>query len=402
MANGRAGVREMAELGMPIFLDLKFHDIPNTVAKAIMALRPLEPAILTVHAAGGRAMLEDAKAAAPTGTKVVAVTTLTSLDGTDLASISCPDNPHDQVLRLTDLAMRAGVDGVVCSGDEVAAALKYVPKLGFEKIMAHFKTAGSNDNGWLFTTKAGLYGTDYLERAFITAIGLGANRPKDAVYPTSEADANGKRRLDDARDTVRKEVATALANGMRVFPVLVGGAKMPAEEDLPEELQSLARRHALEITEQDFDEDVIKLSRALERALGWTPKPEPGHKSPSAMAAAAVAAAVVVVAVVAYLAMRNPAPVANPQTAAGNDQPVKPPVNTILPPDDRKAGKQVVEREPPPPAPKRETGPVRQAPRRGGPAPVAEPVADVSATTPQLTGEAGLFERKRACEGEND
>ena len=87
MANGRAGVHEMAELGLPIFLDLKLHDIPNTVAKAIQALRPLEPAILTVHAAGGRAMLEDAKAAAPTGTKVVAVTMLTSLDGSDLASI---------------------------------------------------------------------------------------------------------------------------------------------------------------------------------------------------------------------------------------------------------------------------------------------------------------------------
>ncbi|MEO7688638.1 MAG: orotidine-5'-phosphate decarboxylase [Sphingomonas sp.] len=128
MANGRAGVREMAEIGLPIFLDLKFHDIPNTVAKAIMALRPLEPAILTVHAAGGRAMLEDAKAAAPTGTKVVAVTTLTSLDGTDLASIGCPDNPHDQVLRLTELAMSAGVDGVVCSGAEVKAAKALWPK----------------------------------------------------------------------------------------------------------------------------------------------------------------------------------------------------------------------------------------------------------------------------------
>jgi orotidine-5'-phosphate decarboxylase len=128
MANGRAGVREMAELGLPIFLDLKFHDIPNTVAKAIMALRPLEPVILTVHAAGGRAMLEDAKAAAPTGTKVIAVTTLTSLDGADLVSIGCPDDPHDQVLRLTELAMRAGVDGVVCSGAEVAAAKKLWPK----------------------------------------------------------------------------------------------------------------------------------------------------------------------------------------------------------------------------------------------------------------------------------
>jgi orotidine-5'-phosphate decarboxylase len=128
MANGRTGVREMAELGLPIFLDLKLHDIPNTVAKAIMALRPLEPAILTVHAAGGRAMLEDAKAAAPTGTKIVAVTTLTSLDGADLASIGCPDDPHTQVLRLTELAMKAGVDGVVCSGAEVAAAKALWPK----------------------------------------------------------------------------------------------------------------------------------------------------------------------------------------------------------------------------------------------------------------------------------
>jgi orotidine-5'-phosphate decarboxylase len=122
MANGRAGVREMAEIGLPIFLDLKFHDIPNTVAKAIQALRPLEPAILTVHAAGGRAMLEDAKAAAPSGTKVVAVTMLTSLDASDLTSIGLAADPHEQVTRLTELAKSAGVDGIVCSGNEVAAA----------------------------------------------------------------------------------------------------------------------------------------------------------------------------------------------------------------------------------------------------------------------------------------
>jgi orotidine-5'-phosphate decarboxylase len=122
MANGRAGVREMAEIGLPIFLDLKFHDIPNTVAKAIQALRPLEPAILTVHASGGRAMMEDAKAAAPTGTKVVAVTMLTSLDGGDLASIGLAPNPHEQVVRLAELARSAGVDGIVCSGEEVKAA----------------------------------------------------------------------------------------------------------------------------------------------------------------------------------------------------------------------------------------------------------------------------------------
>lgn len=127
-ANGRAGIREMAALGLPIFLDLKFHDIPNTVAKAVQALRPLDPAILTVHAAGGRAMMEDAKAAAPTGTKVVGVTVLTSLDGPDLKSIGLAADPHAQVERLTTLAQEAGLDGVVCSGNEVAAARKLWPE----------------------------------------------------------------------------------------------------------------------------------------------------------------------------------------------------------------------------------------------------------------------------------
>ncbi len=122
LANGRSGVREMADLGLPIFLDLKLHDIPNTVGKAIQALRPLEPAILTVHAAGGQAMLEDAKAAAPSGTKVVAVTMLTSLDQRDLAATGVRGDAHEQVLRLTELARASGVDGIVCSGEEVKAA----------------------------------------------------------------------------------------------------------------------------------------------------------------------------------------------------------------------------------------------------------------------------------------
>jgi orotidine-5'-phosphate decarboxylase len=120
--NGRAGVLELAELGLPIFLDLKLHDIPNTVAKAVQALSPITPAVLTVHAAGGRAMLEDAKAAAPIGTKVVAVTVLTSLDNDDLASIGVASNGHAQVERLAALAREAGLDGIVCSGQEVAAA----------------------------------------------------------------------------------------------------------------------------------------------------------------------------------------------------------------------------------------------------------------------------------------
>lgn len=126
-ANGHHGVHEMAKLGLPIFLDLKLHDIPNTVAKAIQALRPLEPAILTVHAAGGRAMLEEAKAAAGSNTKVVAVTVLTSLDGPDLDDIGVGGSPHDQVVRLAQLARESGLDGIVCSGHEVKAARKIWP-----------------------------------------------------------------------------------------------------------------------------------------------------------------------------------------------------------------------------------------------------------------------------------
>ena len=126
-ANGPEGVREMADFDLPIFLDLKLHDIPNTVAKAVQALYPLEPAVLTVHVAGGRAMMEDAKAAAPSGTRVVGVTVLTSLDDGDLDSIGVDGSSHAQVARLTGLARAAGLDGVVCSGSEVAAAKKAWP-----------------------------------------------------------------------------------------------------------------------------------------------------------------------------------------------------------------------------------------------------------------------------------
>ena len=122
LANGPDGVREMAALDLPIFLDLKLHDIPNTVAKSIQALRPLAPAILTVHAGGGRSMMEDAKAAAPAGTRVVGVTVLTSLDGDDLESIGVERDPHLQVERLASLARESGLDGIVCSGNEVGAA----------------------------------------------------------------------------------------------------------------------------------------------------------------------------------------------------------------------------------------------------------------------------------------
>lgn len=121
-ACGPDGIAAIAEFDLPIFLDLKLHDIPNTVAKAVEALAPLRPAVLTVHAAGGRAMLAAAKAAAPEGTKVVAVTVLTSLDAQDLAAAGVSGSAEDQVRRLADLTRTAGCDGIVCSGAEVAAA----------------------------------------------------------------------------------------------------------------------------------------------------------------------------------------------------------------------------------------------------------------------------------------
>ena len=120
-AHGHHGVHEIAKIGLPLFLDLKLHDIPNTVAGAMQAIHVLEPSIVTVHASGGQAMMEDAKAAAGEHCKVVAVTLLTSLDESDMAATGVGGSAHDQVLRLAELAHKAGLDGIVCSGHEVGA-----------------------------------------------------------------------------------------------------------------------------------------------------------------------------------------------------------------------------------------------------------------------------------------
>ena len=120
--HGAHGVHEIVQAGgLPIFLDLKLHDIPNTVAGAMQAIHVLEPAVVTVHASGGRAMMEDAKAAAGENTKVVGVTMLTSLDERDLERTGVAGSAHDQVMRLAELAEASGLDGIVCSGKEVAA-----------------------------------------------------------------------------------------------------------------------------------------------------------------------------------------------------------------------------------------------------------------------------------------
>lgn len=125
-ANGAQGVNAVAAMGAPIFLDLKLHDIPNTVGKAVAALAALEapPAFLTLHAQGGAAMVQaaaEARDAALPGTKLLAVTVLTSLDGADLSAMGVASSPLEQVLRLGALAVEAGADGCVCSPLEVAA-----------------------------------------------------------------------------------------------------------------------------------------------------------------------------------------------------------------------------------------------------------------------------------------
>ena len=155
-ANGPKGVQEVARVGLPIFLDLKLHDIPNTVAKAIQALSPLEPSVLTVHAAGGRAMLEDAKAAAPAATRIVAVTVLTSLDKSDLRDAGVAGTPNDQVKRLAGLARASGLDGIVCSGAEVGSAHKAWPKGFF--VVPGVRPAGSGvgDQKRVVTPRAAL------------------------------------------------------------------------------------------------------------------------------------------------------------------------------------------------------------------------------------------------------
>jgi orotidine-5'-phosphate decarboxylase len=141
-ANGHHGVHEVQKLGLPIFLDLKLHDIPNTVAKAMQAINALEPAIVTIHASGGRAMMEDAKAAAGLHTKIVGVTVLTSLDDHDLSRVGVSDSPAAQVERLADLAREAGLDGIVCSGQEVGA-IKRRWKDGFF-VVPGLRPAGGN------------------------------------------------------------------------------------------------------------------------------------------------------------------------------------------------------------------------------------------------------------------
>ncbi|MSP94624.1 MAG: orotidine-5'-phosphate decarboxylase [Alphaproteobacteria bacterium] len=123
-ANGPQGVRAIVASGVPVFLDVKLHDIPNTVAGAMKSLAPLGAAIVNVHASGGAAMMKAAVAAAACVTnrpKIIAVTVLTSLEAADLAAMGVAGSPLEQVVRLAKLAKESGIDGVVCSPQEIGA-----------------------------------------------------------------------------------------------------------------------------------------------------------------------------------------------------------------------------------------------------------------------------------------
>jgi orotidine-5'-phosphate decarboxylase len=120
-AAGPGFVREVVGRGQKVFLDLKFHDIPNTVAGAVSSASRLGVSLVDVHGLGGRAMLEAAVGALPAmGTRILAVTILTSHDERSLGQIGVNGSVHESVRRLAELARDAGVDGVVASPHEVA------------------------------------------------------------------------------------------------------------------------------------------------------------------------------------------------------------------------------------------------------------------------------------------
>ena len=118
---GPAVLSALHEVGFDVFLDLKFHDIPNTVAGAVGAAADLGVWMVNVHASGGRRMMEaaaDAVAKRGNKTQLIAVTVLTSMDQNDLSELGINETPADRVMRLATLAESSGMDGVVCSAQE--------------------------------------------------------------------------------------------------------------------------------------------------------------------------------------------------------------------------------------------------------------------------------------------
>jgi orotidine-5'-phosphate decarboxylase len=124
LASGPAIVEEVCKRGFKVFLDLKLHDIPNTVAGAVRSLASSGASLLTIHAVGGAVMLEaaaEAASLAPTGPRLLAVTVLTSMNAAGLVEIGVTRSPGEQVMSLGELAIAAGITGLVCSPLEIVA-----------------------------------------------------------------------------------------------------------------------------------------------------------------------------------------------------------------------------------------------------------------------------------------
>jgi orotidine-5'-phosphate decarboxylase len=166
-AAGPALVEQLVRRGFGVFLDLKFHDIPNTVAEACQAAARLGVWMLNVHAAGGRAMMQAAREALAEGAqrpKLIAVTVLTSLGDADLAEIGLQGPADAAVTRLAGLARASGLDGVVCSAQE-ARALRAACGAGFDLVTPGIRPAQSShdDQKRIMTPRAAMAaGADYL------------------------------------------------------------------------------------------------------------------------------------------------------------------------------------------------------------------------------------------------
>src|SRR5579883_1981356 len=128
-AFGPHWVEDVAAQGFRIFLDLKLHDIPNTVASAVTSLNPLPIGMLTLHASGGREMMAAARDRARPDLLLLGVTVLTSMDASGLAEVGLQSSPAEQVARLARVAETAGLGGLVCSPLEIANMRSLLPRM---------------------------------------------------------------------------------------------------------------------------------------------------------------------------------------------------------------------------------------------------------------------------------
>ncbi|MEA3265977.1 MAG: orotidine-5'-phosphate decarboxylase [Candidatus Fermentibacteria bacterium] len=139
---GPSVVKEIKDAGFSVFLDLKFHDIPFTVAGAVRSACLLEPDVINIHASGGKAMMEAAAAACTGRTKIIAVTVLTSMDKSDLMLLGSEFNPLEAVASLAGAARESGLHGVVCSPLE-ASTVREIAGDNFLIITPGVRPAGS-------------------------------------------------------------------------------------------------------------------------------------------------------------------------------------------------------------------------------------------------------------------